>query len=246
MATKLHQVIAVEKGIKNRVHTLVSGLYKSIQKPGLFNGFAKTFEKTDDDGVDLPNDKNLVQLNAEQVLYEISEAMTEHFDVVAAKDNANCAAKADVVVGGNTILKDVPATHLLFLEKQITDMNTAIEHIPVLDPAHDWTEDPATSLFKSAAQRTTSTKKVQKPIVLYDATPEHPAQTQLITEDQVVGHWITVKHSGALTAARKKELQKRGQALLKAIKFAREEANSVDAPEKSVGDAVFGYLLGQE
>jgi len=244
MATKLHQVIAVEKGIKSRVYKLVTELYKSIQKPALFDGFAKTFEKTDEEGEELPDEKKLVQLNAEQVLQDIAESMTEHFDVVAAKDHANCEAKADVVVGGVTILKAVPATHLLFLEKQVTDLNTAIEHLPVLDPAYDWTEDPATSLFKSTAQRTTRTKKVQKPIVLYDATDNHPAQTQLITEDQVVGHWVTVKHSGAVTAARKKELQKRVQALLKAIKFAREEANSVEAPAKSVGEAVFGYLLG--
>jgi len=32
--------------------------------------------------------------------------------------------------------------------------------------------------------------------------------------------------------------------LLKAVKFAREEANAVDAPKINVSDEVFNYLLG--
>jgi hypothetical protein len=38
--------------------------------------------------------------------------------------------------------------------------------------------------------------------VLYDATEHHPAQTQLISEDVIVGWWETVKHSGAIPRPR--------------------------------------------
>jgi hypothetical protein len=91
--------------------------------------------------------------------------------------------------------------------------------------------------------RLNRTKKVQKPIVLYDATKEHPAQTQLITEDVVVGYWDTVKHSGALPAPRKKELMSRIEKLSQALKFAREKANAADAETVSVGKPIFDYLL---
>lgn len=243
MSTKLHQIIAIEKGVKSRVYAFLTGAYKSFQKPSLFEGFIKTYEKKDEDSEDLPGEKALVQLNVEQMLQGIAEQATEYFDIVAAKDTANCQAFADVVVNGETILEQVPATYLLFLEKQLVDLQTAIESMPVLDPALDWKLDSAVSLHKSEPTRTHKSKKVQRPIVLYDATPEHPAQTQLITEDKIVGHWSTIKHSGALTAPRKKELQKRVRELVKAVKFAREAANETEAPKKEVGEKIFGYLF---
>ena len=170
--------------------------------------------------------------------------MTELIDTVAMKDHANCHAKADVVVNGQTLLADVPATHLLFLEKQLVDFHTALEAMPVLDAAYDWKKDEATSLYKSNPVKTTQMAKVEEPIVLYDATTEHPAQTQILTKDTPVGTWTIVMHSGAVAVSRKKELTKRAEVLLKAVKYAREEANSVDAPKKEHGEAIFSFLLG--
>jgi len=34
------------------------------------------------------------------------------------------------------------------------------------------------------------------------------------------------------------------ETLLKAVKYARETANSNDAPKQQVADALFGYILG--
>ena len=55
-----------------------------------------------------------------------------------------------------------------------------------LDPGSDWSVDPGTGLYKTDNTLTQRTKKVQRPITLYEATKEHPAQTQLITEDVIV------------------------------------------------------------
>jgi hypothetical protein len=244
MTAKLHQIIAVEKGIKNRATKHITSAYHALQKVHtMFEGQSKTYQKKDDDGEDLTDKTQLVQANVDEVLAGIAEHMTELIDTVATKDHANCHAKADVVVDGETLLVGVPATHLLFLEKQIVDLNTTIDAMPVLDPAYNWEMDSASGLFKSDPIKTTQKAKVEEPIVLYDATPEHPAQTQILTKDKVVGTWTTVMQSGAATAGRKKELQKRVQKLLKAVKFAREEANSVEAPQKEHGEAIFNYLL---
>jgi len=244
MTTKLHQVIAIEKGVKTRSYKFVTDHYKSLQKAALFDGLTKTYEKKDEDGDDYPPERQLVKMRVDETLHEISEQMTEYMNIVATKDFANCSAKADVVVDGEVLLKGVPATHLLFLEKQLVDIATAIDALPVLDSAYDWRKDEATGLHKSEPTASTKTKKTAKPIVLYEATENHPAQTQLIQEDVSIGTWITVRQSGAATADEKKKLQKKARALLKAVKFAREEANSVEAPEKQVGEAVFNYLLG--
>lgn len=243
MSTKLHQIIAVEKGVKQRVEKNITAIYQEMSKTSLFEGLAKAYEKKDEAGEDFPDEKQLVQRNAAEMMVEIASQCTELWDIVAQKDQANCIAKADVVVDGAVLLQQIPATHLLFLEKQLVDMQTAIEKLPVLDAAYAWTADPASGNFKSEVVKTTKMKKVQKPLVLYPHSEQHPAQTQLVTEDVQAGTWNTVKYSGAVTMQRKKELSKRIRELIKAVKYAREEANSVEVPKAQVGKALFDYLL---
>ena len=50
--TKLNQVIAIEKGVKARVHGAVSEFYKIIQKFPLFEGVIRVYKKKDDEGAD--------------------------------------------------------------------------------------------------------------------------------------------------------------------------------------------------
>ncbi len=245
MPRKQHQVIAVEKGIKSRQYKFVTAAYKLFQKPSFFNGFFKTFGKLNEDTEDLPDEKQLVQRQVEQMLSDIAEHSIEYWDMVAAKDHANCVAKADVVLNDEVLLENVPATHLLFLEKQLSDMSDAIESLPVLDPAHDWTFDNVSNLHKSEPTKTTKTRKVEEPLLLAPATKEHPAQTKVVTVDRIIGTWKATKHSGAITAPRKKVLLKRVRALSLAVKYAREEANEVEAPEKKVGQKIFDFLLAE-
>ena len=240
---KLNQVIAVEKGVKSRVYGFLSSTYKSFQKPTLFNGMSRQYQKKDEDGEDYPPENVRVQMNAEVLLTEIAEQMTELFDVTAQKDWANCEATASVEVDGRVLVSDAPATYLLFLEKQLNDLKDELNKIPELDAAHEWTLEAASDLFKSAPTVTSKTKKVPKVIVKYEATEHHPAQTEIVNVDEVVGTWQTTQHSGALPEPRKRALQKRLQTLIKAVKYAREAANEVEAPRRSIGAAVFAYLF---
>ena len=77
------------------------------------------------------------------------------------------------------------------------------------------------------------------------ATEHHPAQVEVYYEDVVVGYWRTVKFSGALPAQRINTLLKRIESLQEAVKFAREEANSIDVDEQKVGKKVFSYLFAE-
>ncbi len=246
MATpKLHQVLAIEKGVKNRVSRDFTDAYKEVQKPALFSGMAKAYQPLDEDGDRFPPENRKVQRIASEMLREVSKALVELFDITAQKDWANCHARASVTIEGESapLLEDVPVTYLLFLEKQLKDLATFVGRIPELDAAEDWNLDANTQLYKTAAQLTTKTKKLQRPIVLHPPTKEHPAQTQLITEDVIIGHWETIKHSGALPTPRKRQLLERIEALSKAVKYAREEANAVEAPKQHPGRKVFGYLF---
>jgi hypothetical protein len=243
--SKLNQILAIEKGIKTRVYTELAELQQATQKPTLMNGFTKTYQPRDEDGEMYPPESQKVQYEHQGVFEQLIAGMAELFDVTATKDWANCTAKADVVVDGRVLLTEVPAPYLLFLEKQLGDLATFVQKMTELDPASDWNTDPGTGLFKTEPTATQRTKKVQRPIVLYDATEHHPAQTQLITEDVVVGQWVTIKLSGALPAPRKKELLARIEKLAHAVKFAREQANASDVVERKVGTIVLGYLFAK-
>lgn len=241
---KLNQIIAVEKGIKSRVYGEITDLHKAVQKSDLFNGFVKNYQSKDSEDETLPSERKRVQYEVSNVLRSVERLSSELFDITARKDWTNCEAKADVTVGGNVIIPQAPVSYLLFLEKQLTDMRTFVDCLPVLDDGEAWAKDENSGLFKTDVVSTHRTKKVQKPIVLYPATPEHPAQTQLITEDVIAGFWQQVKHSGAMQRPAKEALSGRVEKLLQAIKQAREEANTRDESKApSVGASVFSFLM---
>lgn len=241
--SKLNQIIAIEKGVKSRLYSTITDLNKASQKPDLFNGFVKTYRKKDEDGEDYPQERKKVQMRADESLEQVSKALTELFDISATKDWANCHAAADVYINGEKLIENAPTTYLLFLEKQINDIRTFVENLPVLDESEDWMKDDNSGLYKTIPTPTHKTKKIQRPIVLSEATKEHPAQTQLITEDVTVGYWDTVKHSGALPMPRKKQILERIEELSKAVKFAREQANNAEAADQKIGAKIFKYLL---
>ncbi len=205
---------------------------------------AKNYQPKTEGDEAFPPEVVRVQFNVTDVLRQVGNKLTELFDVVATKDYANCTAKADVVVDGVTLVKEAPATFLLFLEKQLTDLHTVASKLPVLDPSQEWKLDENAGLYKTPGAQTAKTKKTSKPIVLYDATDKHPAQTQLITEDVITGYWNQVKMSGAVPAERRAALLERVEKLQKAVKFAREQANMVTVSEQSVGQKLFSWLLG--
>lgn len=240
---KLHEILAVEKGNKTRIYTAITDLHKHAQKADPFNGFSKDYRPKDEDGDKLPPERKKVVLSAPDVLTKLAALIAESFDVTATKDAANRNAVADVVLDGKVLLKDMPATYLIFLEKQLIDVRTFVEKMPVLDEATDWTPDLNTGMFRSGEVVTHRSEKQQKPLVLFPATPEHPAQTQIITQDVIVGFWHSVKHSGAFPAPRKQEILIRVNTLLDAVKQARERANMVEAPSVKVGGVVFDYLF---
>ena len=241
---KLNQIIAVEKGIKSRVYGQLTDLNKVVQKPDLFLGFSKTYQKKDDEAEDLPAEKKRVQVVADDILRHTANALSELMYVTARKDWTNCVAKASVVIDGKTTIEDAPVSFLLFMEKQLTDLRTLVANIPMLDENESWTKDENSGLFKAEPTQTHRTRKIQRPLVLYPATPEHPAQTQIITEDVIAGWWTQIKQSGAMPKPKKTALAGRIEALLIATKEAREAANNhAETPVKDIGESVFGFLL---
>lgn len=241
---RLNQIIAIEKGVKTTSFQELTESHQLLQKPALLSGISRTYRPKDEEGEQLPPESTKVQVRGEEVIRQTSQTLTRLFDVTATKEWANCSAKGDVIVDGNTLLKGVPATYLLFLEKQLVDIHTFIKKLPTLDNAETWEFDASADAFATEPVQTVKTKKIPRNHVKAVATEHHPAQVEVYFEDVVVGTWRTVKFSGSLPARRVNELLERVEKLQQAVKFAREEANNSEVEDQKIGGKVFQYLFG--
>lgn len=243
---KLNQIVAVVSGKKTRASKALTEIYKKLQKPALFDGIARTYTPTDEDGETQPAEKKNVQYKSRDAMHEAREALRELFDATATQDWGNCTARADVRVDETVVLQQVPVTYLLFVEKQLSDLHTFVKSIPVLDPAETWSWDENADCFATTPAISNRTKKVPRSHILYEATDKHPAQVEMYHEDVKVGEWRTTKFSGALAAQEKNEMIQRVRRLQEAVKFAREEANSMDVENHTIGNKVFDFVFGAQ
>jgi hypothetical protein len=219
-------------------------IYQKLDKEILFSGISKTYEPLEEEGEQLPKEEKFVQITVGDSIKEVKAVLTEMFNIVATQDIANCHAKADIEVDGKVIVSDVPVTHLLFLEKQLEDIGTFVNSLPVLDPSEKWTYNEQANCFVSEEKKTIRTKKTPEVIVKYEATEKHPAQTELIYMDKPAGYWHTIKFSGATTKKTKDALLEKIQKLQKAVKFAREEANNTEVEKSTFGNLILDYIFG--
>lgn len=240
---KLSQIVAIEKGVKTDSYRKLTEAHKRLQKTALLTGISRTYRPRDDDGEQLPPESTRVQLRAERTIQDTSVILGDLFDVTATKDWGNCEARADVSIDDEVLLPQVPVTYLLFLEKQLTDLKTFIQNLPVLDPSDHWSYDNNQDCWATPPEETARNKKVLRNHVKSEATEHHPAQVQVYEEPVVVGYWKTLKYSGSLPATRVNELLSRVEKLQQAVKFAREEANSTNVPRIKVGSTFFGHLF---
>ncbi|HIJ70636.1 MAG TPA: hypothetical protein HPP87_04645 [Planctomycetes bacterium] len=158
-------------------------------------------------------------------------------------DSSSTSAKADVIVAGDTILSDVPVSVLLFLEKQLIDLRTLANNLPTLPTDKIWKLDVAKNCYVTEPEQTVKTQKKIEPIVKYHATKEHPAQTDLISVDKTIGHWVTIHLSGALPEKERDTIIERIEKLQDAIKIAREQSNSAEVLKAEIAENILGYIF---
>lgn len=243
MSTKLNQIIAVESGLKTRAQDELTKLHQIAQKPALFAGLSRAYQPRAEDGQALPAETQIVQVKVEDLLRAAEQILSRLYDVTATRDYANCAALADVVVDGKPLIKDVPVTYLLFLEKKLIDLHTFLKKLPVLDASEVWRFSNEQNLYATEPAASIRTQKVPRVIVKYDATPEHPAQVEMFMEDQPVGAWTQVRYSGAAPAATIEELVARVEKVQQAVKFAREQANNIEVTAVRIAKPLFDFVL---
>ena len=241
---QLNQIIALANGAKGRAESDLTAVYHKLQADKLLVGLTRTYQPRDEEnGEPLPPESQRVQLKVAEALTQVAEIQTRLFDLVATQDEANTIARADVVVGDKVVLIGVPVTHLLFLEKQLTDLHTIVSKLPTLDPAYEWSYSEQADCMITPPKESIRTKKVFRNHVQAEATKEHSAQVQTYTEDVPVGTWTQILHSGAIAESERNALRDRVRALRDAVVTARQKANTLEVTDIHVGKPIFDYIL---
>ena len=241
---RLNQIVAVEKGTKTRAQRDLTDTHHALQKQVLLSGISRSYTPDAEDGEQFPSETSRVQVRTKELIKRTEQVLAELFDITATKDEANCSARADVVVDGKVLLKQVPVTTLLFMEKQLVDLHTFVKKLPVLDPAESWKFDPSQDCYATEPSFSAKTRKTPRAFVKAPATDKHPAQVDTYTEEVKIGQWKVVKYSGALPQKEVNDILEKVERLQKAVKFAREEANNTEVTTKSIAKELFGFVFG--
>lgn len=239
---KMHELLAVEASIsgnlgRDRAETLhVLGKSENFRREVV----TKTYFNAEDANLNAMTETALVTTVPDRIKWHMG-FLSKYLDVQVQKDKTNQSAMADIVLeDGTVLLKDVPATTLLMLETKLgVDLRKIFETIPTLEAATKWEFNVGEGLFVTGPVSSIHTKKIMKPVILAPATEKHPAQVKESTEDVAIAKSERMIYSGMITSAMKAELLLKLDALVAAIKKARQRANQAEV----VGINRFGETL---
>lgn len=247
---RMSKVVALQPAVKTKAGRQRDEIYKALQRVGSYLGHTRTYRTYDEDTNNRDQrfdpGQRLLSVVATQ-LDDLGDAMVPWWDNEATMTWGNCSghAVADVVLDGQVFLEAVPAPYLLFLEKQLVDLHTMFAKIPVLAGEYEWQRTAAEQpgVWRSEPRRENATKKILRSMTKYEATKEHPAQTETYYEDTPVGEWTKILYSGAVPPDRLRVLLERVVTLHTAVIAARQEANILQVEAQHPGRPIFDYLL---
>lgn len=253
---KLHEVLAVEadlEGKAKRVTEEASATFKS--KPHLFQGKVRTLELfTGDDEVskkaaeDAERQEQVLVTTVPAKLDYVWQSLIAHWDAVAQKEATNQTAKADVIIGGTTVLSSVPVTFLLSLEAKLKQLRAIYEVIPTLEPNISWADAPdvGSNVKRSPETSALKTAKTTDYRTIAPATDKHQAQVVSVEKVVNVGVYKQSVTSGLVTPAQKSIWLGRIDELLRAVKQARQRANEAELVSVNSSQAIARYIHGDE
>lgn len=245
--SKLHELLAVGPEIaKVAKKVTAEALTTFVKKPDHFKGQTRRVMFIDNtrNMENISESKQIVDTVENKLKYVFSK-VGRSWDVLYQQDEANTRAKADLVIAGKTIAKDVPAQFLLSMENRLVEIRELISAVPTLDPTITWNKDSVEGegVYKSNVTKTFKTEKVIRPVVLYEATKEHPAQVKEVSSDVSVAVIENVQRSGMISVTDKSEMLGRVDQAIRGVKKARQRANDVTVENIHVAKDLFNFIL---
>lgn len=245
---KLHELLAVESNLENQAAKCRTDLASTFEKKRhLFEEKLVTFTPAIEGAQPVKEAQSDIQTNVTKELKWLQGHLSKALDASYQVAEANTSARADVVLEDDkqtVLLTGVPATALLELEKRVAEIASLIAAVPTLDPAKGFSKDESRNLYKAREVTKSRTRKEKKVFVKYEATKEHPAQTELLDQDVVIGSIQEQEWSGLITPAEKADLINRVEIVARAVRRARSRANDVEVNSKAkIGDKLLGYVF---
>ena len=245
--SKLHEILAVESNLENQANKCRTDLLNTFEKRRvLFEEKKIVFTPSTEGEQETVESQLDIQSNIPKEITWISQHIAKALDASYQVAEANTRARADVELeDGAVVLRNVPATSLLELEKKLAEVHALVAAIPTLDPTKGFVKDESRSnIYKAREVVKVRTRKGKRVIVLYNATTEHPAQTQLIDEDLPVGKLREQEWSGLITPAAKSEMLDRAEILIRAVRKARSRANDIEVDStQKIGNTLLKYVF---
>lgn len=234
---KLNQVIAVEKGVKTRTHDAITALHRASKDVSTFFGLNREYIPKDEGGQQLSPESKLVERKATSLLASAIESWADYNNVLLTKEKGNCVAKASIVVDGKVLLPSVPVSFLVNFEKQLDDMYKFVDSLPELPTTEVWNYDSNLGLWiDEGTNQHRSIRRKNFVVVPNSGVPEKGVAPQVreVENDEVVGTWSIQKMSGAMSPTQKANLLSKIDKVRRAVKVAREEANSIEVETQTV------------
>jgi len=248
--SKLHELLAVEGNLRGQAEATRKDLMGTFEKKRHhFSEILVTFKSSKEGVPDKVESQLGLQTTIRKELAWIGEKLQASIDAAYQIDVANTIAKADVVLeDGTVILKDVPATSLLQLEKRLKEIQEFIFSVPTLDPAKGFEldADKGAGIYRARDVEKPRTEKQFEYVVMVGATKEHPAQVKELMLDKPIGTILQQEWSSLITTAEKGDMLDRCEALTRAVKKARSRANEqeVDVKTCKLAGKVLNYVFG--
>jgi hypothetical protein len=245
--TKLHEILAVDRDRQNAANALVEEQKTTFTKKGhLYRGRTQkvTFLAEDRAGENTEESSTVAETVQGSLDY-LASFVGKHWDTLLTKEDANTRAFADLDIGGIHV-PNLPSTFLLGLESRLAALRQAYLAIPTLDPAYDWVEDAGAGagIYRAKVPTKFKTEKIKDHKIVVPQTEKFPAQVSETIVDRNVARVEEVSFSGMVTPARKAEMVARIDALIGAVKQARQRANETAVEQRNVADLLFAYIHG--
>ena len=244
---KLHQVLACEQDLVQQSRNILDVETKATftKKQDHFDGLLKSYVSMVEGGDMVPPEsKEIVTTVAEKLQYA-KDSVIKALDATLSKEETNSSgiAKAPLVVNG-TDFGVFSATSLIALEKVLVRIRDVYKEIPTTDPTRSWIKDRTQDrdIYVSPSETKYRGAKKMEVITKSAATDKFPAQTEMVSVDVQVGKYETVYSTGRLLPIEKSNLLSKIDAMILAVKSARQEANNVTAVDVKFGDKLFAFI----
>ncbi len=242
---KLHELLAVEQDRKHKATQAIGEAVGVFTKKDVqFDGMTKRYVTTEaEDSELIPDETKEMVSTTKDKLESVMEAVIAGIDAHVSKEETNASgiARSELKVG-ETDFGTLSATTLLALEGHLGKLKELYVTLPVLDNTRNWNFDTQKGFYKTEEEVKYRSVKRPKVIVKYEATKDHPAQTELLYLDFQVGKYVTVYSSGKVTPAQKATMLKRIDEFSEAVKVARAKANNVEATQVKIAKRIFDYI----